>query len=205
MSTPIPSIHASKFLFCLQCPDDNKSSSDEEQESTVTDTSSNEPEQPDRGFTSGILSNLFSQSLASLGTPIQPSPPPLFPTPPPPPQITMSGSSSKAPIGNAIKATELKIGAPSDFDGNQKNAMSWLYSVQTYLLVNEELYDTDTKKVVYALSYMKKDVAHSWAATFQKTSLEKTPLSFGTFADFIKDFKASFTSADTAGTAIAKL
>ncbi|KIO00898.1 hypothetical protein M404DRAFT_109614, partial [Pisolithus tinctorius Marx 270] len=95
---------------------------------------------------------------------------------------------------------ELKIGAPSDFDGNQKNAMSWLYSVQTYLLVNEELYDTDTKKVVYALSYMKKD-----AATFQKTSLEKNPPSFGTFADFVKDFKASFTSADTAGTAIAKL
>ncbi|KIN97381.1 hypothetical protein M404DRAFT_32361 [Pisolithus tinctorius Marx 270] len=117
----------------------------------------------------------------------------------------MSGSSSKALVGNATKATELKIGAPSDFDGNQKNAMSWLYSVQTYLLVNEELYDTNTKKVVYTLSYMKKDVAHSWAATFQKTSLEKNPPSFGTFADFIKDFKASFTSADTAGTAIAKL
>ncbi|KIO05562.1 hypothetical protein M404DRAFT_25282 [Pisolithus tinctorius Marx 270] len=109
----------------------------------------------------------------------------------------MSGSSSKAPVGNATKATELKIGAPSDFDGNQKNTMSWLYSIQTYLLVNEELYDTDTKKVVYALSYMKKDVARSWAATFQKTSLEKNPPSFGTFADFVKDFKASFTSADT--------
>ncbi|KIO05726.1 hypothetical protein M404DRAFT_25039 [Pisolithus tinctorius Marx 270] len=174
-------------------------------ESTVTDTSSNEPEQLDRGFTSGILLNLFSQSLASLGTPIQPIPLPLFPTHPPTPLNTMSGSSSKAPVGNATKATELKIGAPSDFDGNQKNAMSWLYSVQTYLLVNEELYDTDTKKVVYALSYMKKDVAHSWAATFQKTSLEKNPPSFSTFANFIKDFKASFTSTDATGTAIAKL
>ncbi|KIO05536.1 hypothetical protein M404DRAFT_52484, partial [Pisolithus tinctorius Marx 270] len=107
---------------------------------------------------------------------------------------------------------ELKIGAPSDFDGNQKNTMSWLYSVQTYLLVNKELYDTNTKKVVYTLSYMKKDVARSWAATFQKTSLEKNPPSFGTFANFVKDFKASFTSANTVGslkyltyTAIAKL
>ncbi|KIN96910.1 hypothetical protein M404DRAFT_32767 [Pisolithus tinctorius Marx 270] len=118
----------------------------------------------------------------------------------------MSGSSLKGTTAvTGVKPTELKIGAPSDFDGDQKNAMSWLYSVQTYLLVNEELYDTDTKKVVYALSYMKKGVAHSWAATFQKVSLEKTPPSFGTFADFTKYFKESFTSPDTVGTAIAKL
>ncbi|KIN93293.1 hypothetical protein M404DRAFT_36227 [Pisolithus tinctorius Marx 270] len=111
----------------------------------------------------------------------------------------MSGSLSKGATAiTGVKPTELKIGAPSDFDGDQKNAMSWLYSVQTYLLVNEELYDTDTKKVVYALSYMKKGVAHSWAATFQKVSLEKTPPSFGTFADFTKHFKESFTSTDTA-------
>ncbi|KIO03321.1 hypothetical protein M404DRAFT_27286 [Pisolithus tinctorius Marx 270] len=118
----------------------------------------------------------------------------------------MSGSSSKAVTGTtAIQATKLKIGAPSDFDSNQKNAMSWLYSVQTYLMVNEEVYDTDTKKVVYMLLYMKKGVAHSWAATFQRTSLEKNPLSFSSFTDFKKDFKDLFTSPDTAGMAIAKL
>ncbi|KIO02925.1 hypothetical protein M404DRAFT_55601, partial [Pisolithus tinctorius Marx 270] len=100
---------------------------------------------------------------------------------------------------------KLKIGAPSDFDGDQKNTMSWLFSVQTYLMVNEEVYDSDTKKVVYALSYMKKGVACSWAATFQKMSLEKNPPSFGTFANFIKDFKASFTSPNSTGTAITKL
>ncbi|KIO05385.1 hypothetical protein M404DRAFT_25506 [Pisolithus tinctorius Marx 270] len=175
------------------------------EESTVTDTSSNEPEQPDRGFTSGILSNLFTHSLASLGTPIPPVPATL-PTLPTPPQNTMSGSSSKGMTAiTGVKPTELKIGAPSDFDGDQKNAMSWLYSVQTYLLVNEELYDTDTKKVVYALLYMKKGVARSWAATYQKIALEKTNPSFGTFTDFVKNFKELFTSADTAGTAIAKL
>ncbi|KIO09262.1 hypothetical protein M404DRAFT_22452 [Pisolithus tinctorius Marx 270] len=118
----------------------------------------------------------------------------------------MSSSSLKATTGTtAIKATELKIGALSDFDGNQKNAMSWLYSVQRYLMVNEEVYDTDTKKVVYTLLYMKRGVAHSRAATFQKTSLEKNPPSFGSFADFKKDFKDLFISPDTTGTAIAKL
>ncbi|KIO15005.1 hypothetical protein M404DRAFT_17852 [Pisolithus tinctorius Marx 270] len=39
----------------------------------------------------------------------------------------------------------------------------------------------------------------------EKTSLEKNPPSFGSFADFMKDFKNSFTSSDTAGTAITKL
>ncbi|KIN99024.1 hypothetical protein M404DRAFT_30836 [Pisolithus tinctorius Marx 270] len=124
-----------------------------------------------QGFTSGILSNLFTQSLAMLSTPIPPVPTVTLPVPPPPPQIMMSGSLLKATTGTtAIKATELKI----------------------------EIYDTDTKKVVYALSYMKKGVARSWAATFQKMSLEKTPPSFGSFANFTKDFKNSFTSSDTA-------
>ncbi|KAI6138063.1 hypothetical protein BKA82DRAFT_4367587 [Pisolithus tinctorius] len=158
-------------------------------ESTVTDTSSNKPEQPDRGFASGILSNLFTQSLATLSTPIPPVPSPAPFAIPPQPQNMMSGSLSKGTTAvTGVKPTELKIGAPTDFDGDQKNAMSWLYSVQTYLLVNEELYDTDTKKVVYALSYMKKGVAHSWAATYQKIALEKTHPSFGTFTVFVKKF-----------------
>ncbi|KIN95976.1 hypothetical protein M404DRAFT_33715 [Pisolithus tinctorius Marx 270] len=170
-------------------PTCEESSSDEEQESTVTNTSSNEPKQPDRGFTSGILLNLFTHSLASLGTPIPPVPTTTLPAPPPPPQNMMSSSLLKATVSNAtIKATELKIGALSDFDGDQKNAMSWLYSVQTYLLVNEELYDTDTKK-----------------PPSRRLLWKRPPPSFGTFANFTKDFKSSFTSPDTAGTAITKL
>ncbi|KIN98734.1 hypothetical protein M404DRAFT_31061 [Pisolithus tinctorius Marx 270] len=89
----------------------------------------------------------------------------------------MSGSSTKALVSNATKATEPKIGAPSDFDGDQKNAMSWLYSVQTYLLVNEEFH-------------------------LPENLSGKEPPNFSTFADFVKDFKNSFTSADTTDIAL---
>ncbi|KIN99243.1 hypothetical protein M404DRAFT_30675 [Pisolithus tinctorius Marx 270] len=117
----------------------------------------------------------------------------------------MSRSLLKAMTGIAVKATKLKIGAPSDFDGDQMNAMGWLFAVQTYLMVNKEIYDTDTKKVVYVLSYMKKGVAHSWAVIFQKTSLEKNLPNFRSFADFKDAFKALFTSPDSAGVTITKL
>ena len=57
------------------------------------------------------------------------------------------------------KPTELRIGAPEAFDGNFAKAKPWLHSVQFYLEVNKDVYNTDTKKIAFALSYMTKGPA----------------------------------------------
>ena len=72
----------------------------------------------------------------------------------------MSGMSANPAGGSAAKTkpTELKIGTPAKYDGDHETALSWLNSVRAYVLI-KEVYDNDNKRVVFALSHMKKGVA----------------------------------------------
>ncbi|KIJ58997.1 hypothetical protein HYDPIDRAFT_45141, partial [Hydnomerulius pinastri MD-312] len=100
---------------------------------------------------------------------------------------------------------ELKIGTPIDYDGSHSTALSWLYSVKAYLLINKDAYNDDDKKVAYALSYMKIGVAFAWATSYYEQCLRGSTPSFGKFDDFEKAFKTSFEPTDSAAEAIAKL
>jgi hypothetical protein len=53
------------------------------------------------------------------------------------------------------KSVELCISPPESYNGNYKNALPWLRSISRYLLINKEIYNTDNRKVCYALSFMK--------------------------------------------------
>ena len=44
---------------------------------------------------------------------------------------------------------------PSDFTGDQNRLEEWIMEVEMFLTMNEDLYDTHQKKIIYALSYMK--------------------------------------------------
>jgi len=102
------------------------------------------------------------------------------------------------------KPTELRIGAPEHFDGSYEKAISWLNSVQFYLLVNAAVYDNDNKKIAFALSYMTKGSAATWASTFRQKCFTAAGVltSLGTFDDFVKAFKAAFEHHDIVGQAI---
>jgi len=113
----------------------------------------------------------------------------------------MSSSSTSS----TIKPTELKIGVPIEYDGNQETATGWLMSIKAYLLINNDVYNNDEKRVAFGLSHMKKAVAQSWATDYYEQALAQNPPSFGTWENFEKEFKKSFMPVDTAGTAIAKL
>jgi len=97
---------------------------------------------------------------------------------------------------------ELRINPPSDFDGSSSKATQWLLSVRLYLHLNQQLYDTDEKKIIFSLSYMTKDSAKVWSTTFTHTALGHNPINFGTFTDFQDDFKKSFIHEDTKSNAI---
>ena len=65
-------------------------------------------------------------------------------------------------------------------------------TVQFYLVVNKTVYDADEKKIAFALSYMTKGSALMWAMTFCTNCISGTPISFGSFADFVTAFETSF-------------
>jgi hypothetical protein len=58
---------------------------------------------------------------------------------------------------------EIKIRAPYDFTGDWTKTMKFLQKVMLFLQVNEAIYDTDEKKIIFALSFMNGGTASVWA------------------------------------------
>ena len=56
----------------------------------------------------------------------------------------------------ALLAKELHLETPEDYDGKEATSQAWIRSIELYLLVNEEIYDTNQKKITFVLSFMKK-------------------------------------------------
>ena len=103
------------------------------------------------------------------------------------------------------KPTELRLGAPKPYDGSPETANQWLNTVRFYLAVNETVYDTDAKRIAYALSHMTKGSALTWANTFRQTTIKAATISFGSFTDFCTDFQKTFEQKDTVANAVSWL
>jgi len=108
-------------------------------------------------------------------------------------------------MSSAPKPTELRIGSPKAFDGSYEKAIPWLNSVVFYLAVNDEVYNTDAKKIAFALSYMTEGPALTWATTFRHNALIGTTIAMGTFSVFVANFKTAFEHHDVKSNAIAWL
>ena len=106
---------------------------------------------------------------------------------------------------STTKPTELRLGTPENFDGSFDKSRAWMNTVQFYLVVNKAVYDTDEKKIAFALSYMTKGSALTWASTFRTNCISGTTISFGSFADFVIAFETSFKQRDVTGVAVAWL
>ena len=103
---------------------------------------------------------------------------------------------------SSSKLTELRIGAPEAFDGSYDKSTQWLNAVCFYLLVNDKVYDTNNKMIAFALSYMTKGSALTWATTFRQNTITGTTIAMGTFSDFVTKFETAFKHHDVTGTAI---
>lgn len=104
---------------------------------------------------------------------------------------------------------EVKIRLPSDFDGDSKKTKRFLQDVQLYLDVNEEIYDTNTKQIAFAISFMNGGTADTWKEIFlakaQKGEKGKAANPYGTFATFKAEVLAAFTPANEEGMAQLKI
>ena len=60
------------------------------------------------------------------------------------------------------KATEIKWNQPKPFTGKREDLKKFLQDTNLYLLVNNKVYDTDVKKIAFALSFMNEGDAASW-------------------------------------------
>jgi hypothetical protein len=92
---------------------------------------------------------------------------------------------------------------PSAFNGDTRTSTGWALQLQAYTTLNKGIYDDDEKKIILALSLMTKGEAAKWAeAKLKKACADE---SYGTYLDFIKEFKATFFPKNMEQTAIRRI
>ena len=84
---------------------------------------------------------------------LPPNPPPVPPPGPPPglPPVPPPGPQQNPQV--YIK--EISINKPPIFIGATNRARKWLADVRAYLMLNQAVYNSDEKKILFALSYMR--------------------------------------------------
>jgi hypothetical protein len=135
------------------------------------------------------------------------APEPVTPTPP---QPTTSTSKGKAPVKTqqptppvskstpAMSTAKLVGTPPEQFDGSASKAESFLSALQNYYYLNETLFSDESRRVAAALSHFKVGTpAGEWARDKQNAALSATRVYYGTWNDFLDDFKKHFVPVQT--------
>ncbi|KAI5116053.1 hypothetical protein M0805_009362 [Coniferiporia weirii] len=101
---------------------------------------------------------------------------------------------------------EINLAKPNEFDGTREYARRFLSSCETYLRVNKHIYDTNELKINFVLSFMQTRTAGDWAINREslasaynvdtKGNKLSTIVGYGTWDDFVKDFKSTFITTD---------
>lgn len=87
---------------------------------------------------------------------------------------------------------ETRISAPEIFEGDRTKTEQFLMDCDLYFGINEVKYDTDKKKIIFALSYMKNGTAGAWKLVFAKDHAS----GYGTWNEFKTSFRESFEPID---------
>ncbi|KAI5115437.1 hypothetical protein M0805_004382 [Coniferiporia weirii] len=106
----------------------------------------------------------------------------------------------------ATVAKEINLAKPNEFNGTREYARRFLSSCETYLRVNKHIYDTDELKINFVLSFMQTRTAGDWAINHEsiasaynvdsKGNKLTTIVGYGTWTDFVNDFKTTFITTD---------
>ena len=110
------------------------------------------------------------------------------------------------PLTTTPRAGELKMGHPKPFTGKRSDLDKFLQEVELYLEINDEIYDTDKKKIAFTLSFMTEGDAESWKGGFLRNAKQPTGgLNLGTWAQFQTDIVKDFKPYDAPGDALEEL
>ena len=99
------------------------------------------------------------------------------------------------------KATEIKLNQLKPFTGKREDWKKFLQDTNLYLLVNSKVYNTDIKKIMFALSFMNEGDAASWKEQLLEDVMALPTFDLGTWAQFKKDLNDAFKLYDAPGDA----
>jgi Retrotransposon gag protein len=101
----------------------------------------------------------------------------------------------------AAAPREIKLCSPTPCSGDPDKTLKFLQELELYVTMNQSIYDTDAKKVIFALSFMKGGTASGWSKSFVSTAMTSTPANYGTWDAFKDLVKKAFSPVDAEGKA----
>jgi Retrotransposon gag protein len=101
----------------------------------------------------------------------------------------------------AATPREIKLCSPTPFSGDPEKTLKFLQELELYITMNLAIYDTNDKKIIFAISFMKGGTAVGWSKLFVNTAIAATPVAFGTWTVFKILVKSAFSLVDTEGKA----
>ena len=88
--------------------------------------------------------------------------------------------------------------APEAFNGKGDKAISFWNSLKNYYHINQDIFNTEEKKIGTALTYFKLGTqAGKWASDRIATATAGANVAYGTWANFKSAFKAQFIPPET--------
>jgi hypothetical protein len=107
-------------------------------------------------------------------------------------------------------AKKLNLNKPEAFDRNCNNFKDFLQTVEVYMDVNHETYNSDLRKIAFVLSFMTAGAASTWKAQFiDEAYARPTPANpndrLGTYVQFRKELTETFSMFDSVGDALDEL
>ena len=118
------------------------------------------------------------------------------------PIMEFGGPNVPAPV---TKTAELKLNQPKPFTGKRNEINDFIQDVALYLEINDEIYNTDKKKIGYTLTFMNEGDAKSWKVQYIRNAITDTGLDLGTWTDFITKVRDAFAPYDAPGDALEEI
>jgi len=131
--------------------------------------------------------------------PVKPNPPvSTSKLPPQPPGGNPPALPAAVPMAQPNPPPHILGTAPKSYNGKGDMAIAFWNSLENYFTVNATTFDTDTKKVLSALTYFKQGTqARDWASNHIVTILAGNPVNYRTWNNFKDAFKAQFIPLET--------
>jgi hypothetical protein len=126
-----------------------------------------------------------------------------------------NAAAAVAQGGQAPAGKELRLNAPTPFSGDRSKLKNFLQSCNLYLLVNADAYDSDDKKIAYALSNLIGGEAEIWKQQFivkceedarvwnaANVGQPQCTIMLGTYTAFKDQLKLAFDEVDSVNDAL---
>ena len=106
---------------------------------------------------------------------------------------------------NPAPRKEYNINQPTPFTGDRTKIENFIQECDVYLNINNMIYDTDTVKIAFVLSFIMAGEAQKWKEQFIHSITSNSRMTFPTFGIFMTKLQDAFKAVNPIDLAMQKL